>query len=347
MEFTVNQISAIIGGVVEGDGQQKVSKINSIEDASEGAISFLSNPKYEPHIYSTKASAVIVSKDFTPTKDISATLIRVDDPYLSFTSLLEEYEKITSFLKEGIEEPVFIGEKASYGDKLYLGAFSYVGKNVKIGNNVKIHPQVYIGDNTTIGDNCIFHAGVKIYAGTKIGSYCTIHSGAVIGSDGFGFAPQKDGSYKKIPQLGNVILEDHVDIGANTTIDCATFESTIIKKGVKLDNLVMIAHNVEIDQNTVVAAQTGISGSTKVGKQVIIAGQVGVVGHIKIGDGVIIAAKAGISKNVPDGETMFGAPAFEKGAYMRSYTVFRKLPDMMKRIQELEQKVLNLSSTNQ
>ncbi|XOV91326.1 MAG: UDP-3-O-(3-hydroxymyristoyl)glucosamine N-acyltransferase [Bacteroidota bacterium] len=344
MEFTVNQISAIIGGEVVGDGNQKVSQINGIEDAKKGAISFLSNPKYEPFVYTTEASAVIVSKDFTPAKDVKATLIKVDNPYLSFTSLLEEYEKISSFQKNGIEQPVFIGDKSSYGDNVYLGAFSYIGENVKIGDNVKIHPQVYIGDNTTIGNNCIFHPGVKIYAGTKIGSFCTFHSGVVIGSDGFGFAPQENGSYKKIPQLGNVIIEDHVDIGANTTVDCATFESTIIRKGVKLDNLVMIAHNVEIGENTVMAGQSGISGSTKVGKQVIIAGQVGSVGHIKIGDGSILAAQSGISKNVGEGETMFGSPAFEKGAFMRSYTVFRKLPDVMKRIQELEQKILNLSS---
>ncbi len=347
MEFTVEQISALINGELVGDGQQKVHKISGIDDASPGSISFLSNPKYEHFVYETNASAVIVSKNFKPTKDFNTTLIKVDDPYLSFTALLEEYEKLTSFQKEGIEEPVFIGDQSKYGEKAYIGAFSYIGKNVFIGNNVKIHPQVFIGDNTTIGDNCILHPGVKIYAGTKIGNYCTIHAGTIIGSDGFGFAPQKDGSYKKIPQLGNVILEDHVDIGANTTIDCATFESTIIKKGVKLDNMVMIAHNVEIGNNTVVAAQTGISGSTKIGKQVIIAGQVGVVGHIKVGDGVIIAAKAGISKDVPAGETMFGAPAFEKGSYMRSYIVFRKLPEVMKRIQELEQKILNLSPTKE
>lgn len=345
MEFTIEQISALINGKVVGDGQQKVSKISGIEEATKGSISFLSNPKYEPFVYSTEASAVIVSREFEPSKALKTTLIKVDDPYLSFTALLEEYEKISSFSKEGIEEPVFIGDQSTYGENIYLGAFSYIGKNVKIGNNVKIHPQVFIGDNTTIGDNCIFHPGVKIYAGTSIGNHCTIHAGSIIGSDGFGYAPQKDGSYKKIPQLGKVILEDHVDIGANTTIDCATFESTTIRKGVKLDNLVMIAHNVEIGENTVVAAQTGISGSAKIGKQVIIAGQVGVVGHIKIGDGVIIAAKAGISKDVPAGETLIGAPAFEKGAYMRSYIIFRKLPDVLKRIQELEQKILNLSST--
>lgn len=345
MEFTVDQIAGIIGGEVLGDGSRKVSRIQGIEEAGDNAISFLSNPKYESFVYDTKASAVIVSREFTPSKEIQTTLIKVDDPYISFTSLLEEYEKITSFQKTGIEEPVFIGNDSTYGENVYLGAFAYVGHNVKIGKNVKIYPQVHIGDNTTIGDNCIFYSGAKVYAGTKIGSYCTLQAGAVVGSDGFGFAPQPDGSYKRIPQLGNVILEDHVDIGANTTVDCATFESTIIRKGVKLDNLVMIAHNVEVGDDTVMAAQSGISGSTKVGKHVVIAGQVGVVGHIKIGDGVILAAKSGVSKNVPDNETIFGAPGFEKNAYMRSYTVFRKLPEVLKRIQELEQKILNLSST--
>ena len=343
MEFTVNQIAAIINGKVDGDGDQIVSKVGSIENAANGSISFLSNQKYEPHIYETEATAVIVSNGFNPSKKLKTTLIRVEDPYLSFTALLEEYEKITSFLKEGIEDPVHIGEKTTVGEKIYMGAFAYLGNNVKVGNNVKIHPHVFIGDNTTIGDNCILHSGVKVYSGTKIGNYCTLHSGAVIGADGFGFAPQQDGSYKKIPQLGNVILEDHVDVGANTTIDCATFESTIIREGVKIDNLVMIAHNVEIGKNTVMAGQSGISGSTKVGKQVIIAGQVGSVGHITIGDKAILAAKAGISKDVGEGESVFGAPAFEMNKFMRSYAVFRKLPDVTKRIQELEQKILNLS----
>ncbi len=342
MEFTIDQIAGIIDGEVVGDGKKKVSQIKGIEDAKEGSISFLSNPKYESFIYSTKASAVIVARDFKPAKEISTTLIKVSDPYLSFTSLLEEYEKISSFQKSGKEDPVFVGEQSTYGDNIYLGAFSYIGKNVKIGDNVKIHPQVYIGDNSIIGNNCIFYPGVKVYSGTKIGNHCTLHAGAVIGSDGFGYAPQKDGSYKKIPQLGNVILEDHVDIGANTTVDCATLESTVIKKGVKLDNLVMIAHNVEVGENTVVAAQSGISGSTKIGKKVIIAGQVGVVGHIKIGDGVILTAQSGVSKDVPNNETIFGSPGFEKGPYMRSYAVFKKLPDVMRRIQELEQKILNL-----
>jgi UDP-3-O-[3-hydroxymyristoyl] glucosamine N-acyltransferase len=346
MEFTLEQVATILGGTIEGDKNIKINTISNIEDGKRGSISFLANPKYEQYLYTTKASAVIINDDFKPKEKVSAALIRVKNAYTSFTALLEEYHRMMSFQKKGIEPQSHLSESATHGDNLYLGAFAYVSDNVKIGKNVKIYPHVYLGDNVTIGDNTILHSGVKIYANCKVGSHCTFHSGVVIGSDGFGFAPQEDGTYKTIPQIGNVIVEDHVDIGANTTIDCATFESTIIRKGVKLDNLVQIAHNVEVGENTVIASQTGISGSTKVGKNVILAGQVGVVGHIKINDKAIITAQSGVSKNVPEGAIYMGSPAFDKGQYMKSTVLYRKLPDMMKRIQELEEKLLNLHPEN-
>ncbi len=343
MEFTINQIAAILEGEVEGNGQEKVRSIGKIQDAAQGAITFLANPKYENFIYTSKASAVIVKRDFKPEKSVSSTLIRVDDPYSSFTKLLEEYDRITSYSKVGVEEPSFISSNAVIGENIYRGAFSYIGANVKIGNNVKIYPHAYIGDNVTIGDNCIFYTGVKIYADTVIGTDCILHAGVVIGSDGFGFAPQKDGTYNKIPQLGNVILKDRVEIGANTVIDCATLGSTIINEGVKLDNLVQIAHNVEIGSNTVIASQSGISGSTKLGKNCIVAGQVGVVGHVEIGDRVTLAAKTGLAKSVKkEGSVKFGYPAMDHKEYLRCHAIFRNLPELRERVKELEKKVLNL-----
>jgi UDP-3-O-[3-hydroxymyristoyl] glucosamine N-acyltransferase len=342
MEFSVEQIAGLLNGTVVGDGSLTVTSLSNIEAGVAGTISFLSNPKYEPHIYTTKSTAVIVKKDFEAKQKVNTNLILVDDPYLSFTTLLETYHKITSFQKKGKEEPSFVATNATVGTDVYQGAFSYIGAGSKVGNNVKIYPNAYIGDNVQIGDNTIIFAGVKIYGNVSIGAHCVIQSGAVIGSDGFGFAPQADGTYKTIPQVGKVIIEDHVDVGANTVIDRATFESTVIKKGVKLDNLIQIAHNVELGENTVVAAQTGISGSTKVGKNVIVAGQVGIVGHIKIADKTIIGAQAGIGKNTISGKTYLGSPGYEIGDYMKSYVVFKKLPDLMKRIQELEQKLVNL-----
>ncbi len=346
MEFTIEQIASMLGGTIEGEKNITVRSISSIEEGQVGSVSFLSNPKYEQHIYSTKSSVVIVNEDFKPKERVRASLIRVENAYSGFALLLEEHRRLINFQKTGIEPQSYLAPTSKYGENLYLGSFAYVGEKVMIGKNVKIYPQTYIGDHVTIGDNTILYAGAKVYAGAKIGNYCTIHSGAVIGSDGFGFAPQEDGSYKKIPQVGNVILENHVDIGANTTVDCATLKSTIIRKGVKIDNLVQIAHNAEVGENTVMASQSGISGSTKVGKQVVIAGQVGVVGHIKIGDGATLAAQAGISKSVPQGATYFGTPAYEKIPYMKSAMLFRKLPDLMKRIQKLEEKILNLSAEN-
>lgn len=343
MEFTINQIAAILQGVVEGNGDEKVTTIGKIQDAQKGAITFLANPKYENFIYESNASAVIVSKDFIPEKKLRTSLIKVDDPYSSFTRLLEEYDKITSFSKAGVEEPSFISESTQAGDNIYRGAFSYIGSNVKIGKNVKIYPHVYIGDDVIIGDNCIFYSGAKVYQGTVIGNQCIFHSGVVVGSDGFGFAPLEDGTYKKIPQLGNVIVRDNVEIGANTVIDCATLGSTLIDKGVKLDNLVQIAHNVEIGANTVIAAQSGISGSTKFGKNCVVAGQVGVVGHIEIGDKVTLAAKTGLAKSVKkEGSVVFGYPAMDHKAYLKSHAVFRNLPELRERVNDLEKKVLNL-----
>jgi UDP-3-O-[3-hydroxymyristoyl] glucosamine N-acyltransferase len=310
-----------------------------IQDAKEGQIAFLSNPKYEQFIYTTNASAVIVKRDFQPKKEIGSSLIRVDDPYVSFTVLLEEYHKMISFQKSGVEQPSFIGDNSTAGENLYRGAFSYIGSNVKIGSHVKIYPHVYVGDNTVIGDNSILYANVKLYAGTRLGNNCVIHAGTVIGSDGFGFAPLADGTYKTIPQLGNVIIEDNVTIGANTVIDCATMfgDSTIIRQGVKMDNLIQVAHNVEIGKNTVIAAQSGISGSTKIGENCIIGGQVGIVGHLTIANKTSFGAQAGVIKSVKEeGKKFFGTPSLELTEFLKAYAVFKKLPDLKERLQELE-----------
>lgn len=345
MEFTLDQIAGMLGGEVRGDGKETVSMLAKIQEAKKGQITFLANPKYEQYIYSTQASAVIVNRDFSPKKPISSNLILVDDAYTSFTALLEEYHKLMSFQKSGIEQPSFAGENLVAGENIYRGAFSYIGNNVKIGRNVKIFPHVFVGDNVVIGDNTILHANVKIYAGTQIGNYCEIHAGAVLGSDGFGFAPQEDGTYKAIPQLGNVIIEDHVSIGANTVIDCATLagDSTVIHRGVKLDNLIQIAHNVEVGRNTVIAAQTGISGSTRVGENCVIAGQVGIAGHIVIANKTGIGAQAGILKSVAgEGQQIIGSPAFDKKEYFRTYAIFKQLPDLHARLRELKNKVQQL-----
>jgi len=344
MEFTVSQIAQMLGGEVKGNGQEKINMLAKIQDAKPGQIAFLANPKYEQFIYSTNASAVIVNKGFQPRKEISTTLILVTDAYSSFTVLLEEYHKLVSFQKTGVEEPCFIGSNTMVGKNIYRGAFSYIGNNVKIGDNVKIYPQVFVGDNVVIGNNTILHANVKLYADTKLGSNCVIHSGTVVGSDGFGFAPQADGTFKTIPQMGNVVIEDDVTIGANTVIDCATLygDSTIVHQGVKLDNLIQIAHNVEVGKNTVIAAQTGISGSTKVGESCMIGGQVGMAGHLVVANNTSVGAKAGISKSVKEeGQRLFGTLAFDIKDYFRSYVVFKKLPDLNQRIKELEKKIFS------
>lgn len=340
MEFTLAQIAAIIDGTVEGNGSLTVNRIDKIQEGQPGGISFLSNSKYESFLYETKATAVIVSEDFQPQKEFSTTLIRVRNAYTGFTKLLETYEVMVKGHHKGVEEPSFFHESSQIGENHYRGAFSYVGKNTHIGNHVKIFPQAYIGDNVRIGDHVSIHAGAKIYANTIIGNHCTVHPGAVIGSDGFGFAPQEDGTYKAIPQLGNVVLEDFVSIGANTTIDCATMGSTLIHKGAKIDNLVQIAHNVVVGEHTVIASQTGISGSTIIGKNCVIAGQVGIVGHINIADNTTIGAKTGLIKSVDTpGKTLFGYIGFEVKEFLKSYSVFKKLPDIQDKLKELEKKI--------
>jgi UDP-3-O-[3-hydroxymyristoyl] glucosamine N-acyltransferase len=347
MEFTIQQIAAMLGGEIKGEGTAKINMLAKIQDARKGQIAFLSNPKYENYIYTTQATAVIVSKTFIPRKEVAASLILVDDPYSSFTVLLEEYHKLISFQKSGIEEPSYVGTNCILGSNIYRGAFSYIGNAVKIGDNVKIYPHAFIGDDVEIGSNTIIHPGTKLYAGSKVGSNCVIHAGTVIGSDGFGFAPQADGSYKTIPQLGNVIIEDNVTIGGNTVIDCATLfgDATIIRKGVKLDNLIQIAHNVEVGKNTVIAAQAGISGSTKIGENNIIGGQVGIAGHLILSNNTSIGAQSGISKSTKaEGERIFGSPAFDVNEFFRCYAVFKKLPDLNSRLRELEKKVVENES---
>ena len=340
MELTVKEIAHLLGGEVQGRDDLKVNTIAKIEEAKPGAISFLSNPKYEPHIYTTQATAVIVNKSFEPKKDISSTLVRVDDAYSAFSTLLHAYQQRIRNQKTGIEQPSFIDSSAILGQEIYVGAFAYIGSNVKIGNNCKIYPHAYIGENVTIGDNTTIHAGVKLYSNTQVGNECVIHAGTVIGSDGFGFAPQEDGSYRAIPQVGNVVIEDQVDIGANTVIDCATMGSTIIRKGAKLDNLIQVAHNVEVGENTAIAAQSGVSGSSKVGKNCVIAGQVGVAGHLQLADGVKIAAQSGISKSIlKEDAVVMGSPAFDIKQYFKSAAVFKKLPELQRKVSELEKKI--------
>ncbi len=344
-ELSVDYIAEFLNGEVQGDGSVKVNQLSKIEEAQPGAISFLSNPKYEPSIYTTRASAVIVNEEFSPRQDLNLTLIKVKDPYLGFTTLLEEYQKQLKPQKTGVEEPAYLGQDTEIGENVYRGAFSYIGNGCQIGHHVMIYPHAFIGDQTIIGDYTVIYSGAKIYPRTEIGAHCVIHAGAVIGSDGFGFAPQPDGTYKTIPQMGNVVIGNRVSIGANTSIDCATLESTLIRDGVKLDNLIQIAHNVEIGENTVIAAQSGISGSTKVGKNCVIAGQVGVIGHLKIGDNVKIAAQSGIGKPLEDNTIEMGSPSFERKKYLRAYAAFKNLPELVHRIHELEKKIVHLPSS--
>lgn len=338
LKFTAKQISDILNGTVIGNPEEEVHKLSKIEEGDKGSLTFLSNPKYNSWLYSTDASVVIVKEDFVPDKEVSSTLIRVDDPYLAFTKVLEYYNQI-KLHKSGLESPHYIHETVTYGSDLYLGAFSYLSANVKLGNNVKIYPNVFIGENVTIGDNTTIFAGSKIYSESEIGDDCTIHAGTVIGCDGFGFAPNKNGDYHKIPQTGNVIIENKVDIGAGTTIDRATLGSTIIRKGVKLDNQIHIAHNVEIGKHTVIAAQTGVAGSTKIGNNCKIGGQVGIVGHITIGNNVQIQAQSGIGKSIPDNETVQGSPAIPYHDFNKSYVHFKNLPKISSRLDDLDKKL--------
>ena len=335
MKFTAAQIAGILEGEVIGNPDAVVFKLAKIEEGTEGSLTFLANPKYVNFIYTTQATITIVNNDFVPENDLATTLIKVDDAYQSFSKLLEYYNQV-KLMKSGIEQPSVISENVTYGEQLYLGSFSYIGKNVTIGNNVKIYPNCFIGDNVSIGDNCIFFAGVKIYSETEIGNNCNFHSGCVVGSDGFGFAPTEEGTYNKIPQIGNVIIEDDVEIGANTTIDRATLGITLIRKGVKLDNHIQIAHNVEIGENTVIAAQTGIAGSTKIGSNCLIGGQVGIAGHLTIGNNVRVQAQSGIGKNIPDGEIIQGSPAFNYSDFSKSYVHFRNLPKIVSDLEELK-----------
>ncbi|MFC4721929.1 UDP-3-O-(3-hydroxymyristoyl)glucosamine N-acyltransferase [Geojedonia litorea] len=338
MKFTATQIAGILEGDIVGNPDVEVSKLSKIEEGTEGSLTFLANPKYKPYIYSTRASITIVNKTFEAEQVLTTTLIKVEDAYKSFSKLLEYYNQV-KLNKSGIEQPSFIAESSNYGENVYIGAFTYIGEHVKIGDNVKIFPNTYIGDNVTIDENTIVFSGAKIYSDCIIGNNCVINSGAIIGADGFGFAPSENGEYSKVPQTGNVIIEDFVDIGAATTIDRATLGSTIIRKGVKLDNQIQIAHNVEIGKNTVIAAQTGIAGSTKIGENCQIGGQVGIVGHITIGNNVKIQAQSGIGRNIKDNETLQGSPAFGYGDFNKSYVYFKNLPKLAKDITEIEKKI--------
>ena len=344
MKFTANQIAELVSGTVVGDTEVTVSDFSKIEEASSGTLTFLANPKYEEYIYNTKASIVLVNSDFSPSNNLPSnlTLIKVENAYESLAKLLQIYEDMNQ-QNEGIEEPVFIHPTAKIGKSVYIGAFSHIGANTVIGDNCQIFSHCHIGNDSVLGEGSKLYAGVKVYNKIKIGINCTIHSGAVIGSDGFGFAPNKDNEYQKVPQIGNVIIHDYVEIGANTTIDRATMGSTVIGKGVKLDNLVQIAHNVEIGANTVIAAQTGVAGSTKIGKDVMIGGQVGIVGHIKIADGTKIAAQSGIGGNmIEENQIVQGSPAFFIGDFKRSYVLFKNLPALRNQIKDLEDQIKKL-----
>jgi len=347
MEFSATDIATLLNGEIEGDRNVKVRNVAKIEEGEKGTLAFLANPKYEPFIYESRSSIILVNKDFKPRKKINATLIKVDNAYEAFARLLEYYAQATRLLKTGIEEPSYIDSTATIGENLYLGAFAYVDKNTRIGDNVKIYPQTYIGENVEIGSGSVLYAGSKIYADTKIGKNCVIHAGAVIGSDGFGFAPQKDGSYTKIEQIGNVILEDEVDIGANTTIDRGTMGSTIIKKGVKLDNLIQIAHNCEIGENTVMAGLVGLAGSTKVGRNCKFAGQVGLAGHLTIGNNVQIGAKSGVSKDVKENQIVLGIPAMGYKDALKMYTILRNLPELRSEVIQLKKEINQLKKGDQ
>ncbi len=343
MEFKAINIADFLHGTVDGDENVSVSNISKIEDGKPGTLAFLANPKYEKYLYGTEASIVLVNNDFIPEHPVACTLIRVADAYEAFASLLDLYQQ-TRIQKTGIEQPSFIDSSAILGDDIYVGAFTYVSPNALIGSRARIYPQVFIGSNVKIGENTTIYPGVKIYDDSVIGANCIIHAGAVIGSDGFGFAPTSDGSYKKIPQVGNVVIEDNVEIGANTTIDCSTMGSTIIRKGAKLDNLIQIAHNCEIGENTVMAALSGIAGSSKVGKNCMMGGHVGIAGHLNVGDHVKIGAMAGVSNNIKQGKTVLGAPAMDHERALKVFVIYRKLPELNDQINKLQKKVEELTS---
>jgi UDP-3-O-[3-hydroxymyristoyl] glucosamine N-acyltransferase len=343
MQFTAGKIAVLINGRVEGDPNVEIASFGKIEEATEGQLAFLANPKYEEYLYTTGASIIIVNETQELREAVKASLIRVPDAYTAFAALLTKYQELVDQQMTGIQEPSYISKTVKLGEKIFIGAFAYLGENVVIGNNTKIYPNVFLGDRVRINDNSIIHPGVKIYHDCVIGKHVTIHAGTVIGSDGFGFAPQADGSFKKVPQMGNVIVEDNVEIGANSAIDRATMGSTIIKAGAKLDNLIQVAHNVEVGNNTVIAAQAGVSGSTKIGNNVMIGGQAGIVGHIQIADGSKINAQSGVSKSIKTpNAAVTGSPAFDYSSALRSQAVSRNLPELEKRLKDLEDLVKQL-----
>jgi len=343
MQFSAAQIALLINGTVEGDVSATVSSFGKIEEAKKGELAFLANPKYEEFLYTTEASVIIINESLELRQPVPAALIRVPDAYSAFATLLQKYQELMRQQLKGIQQPSHIAESVKIGENVFVAAFAYLSDNVVIGNNVKIYPDVFIGNNVKIGDNTVLNAGVKIYHDCIVGSNVTIHAGTVIGGDGFGFAPQQDGSYKKVPQIGNVVIEDFVEIGANATIDRATIGSTVIRTGAKLDNLIQVAHNVEVGSNTVIAAQAGVSGSTKIGSNVMIGGQAGIVGHIQIADGSKINAQSGVSKSIKSpNSSVTGTPAYDYTSALRSQALSRKLPDLEKKIAELEKLVQQL-----
>ncbi|MBI1781532.1 MAG: UDP-3-O-(3-hydroxymyristoyl)glucosamine N-acyltransferase [Sphingobacteriales bacterium] len=343
MQFTATQIALLVNGKIEGNPEAAVSSFGKIEEATAGQLAFLANPKYEEYLYTTQASVLLINESQELRQAITPTVIKVPDAYSAFATLLSKYQELMTQQLSGKQEPSYVAKTANLGQNVFVGAFSYINEKAVIGNNVKIFPHVYVGENVRIADNTILHPGVKIYHDCVIGKNVIIHAGSIIGGDGFGFAPQADGSYKKVPQIGNVVIEDNVEVGANATIDRATMGSTVIKAGAKLDNLIQVAHNVEVGNNTVIAAQAGISGSTKVGNNVMIGGQAGVVGHIQIADGTKINAQSGVSKSVKNPNTaVTGSPAYDYTSMLRSQAIFRNLPELEKRIMELENLVKQL-----
>ena len=341
MELTAAELAKIVQGEVVGDASVKVHTYSKIEEAEEGSLSFLANPKYTHFVYTTKASILLVRKDFVPEMPIGVTLIKVEDPYATLAMLLNMVSAAEEQKQAGIENPVFVSEGVCLPEDIYLGAFSYIGKNVEIGSGVKIYPQCYVGDGVKIGDGTTLYPGVRVYKGCRIGNRCILHAGVVVGSDGFGFAPE-NGVFKKIAQIGNVVIEDDVEIGANTTIDRATMGSTVIHKGVKLDNLIQIAHNVEVGDNTVMAAQSGIAGSAKVGRNNMIGGQVGLAGHIQIGNYNQIGAQSGIHTSMGDKNVLMGYPAVEAKAFMKQVVYTKRLGEMYEEIKTLKKEIENL-----
>lgn len=344
MKITAKLLSELLNGSIEGDPEVSVYGPSKIEEGKEGTISFLSNPKYETYAYSTESSILLVSKEFKAQQSIRATLIRVDDVYASVAKLLEYFNKKTRTWK-GIDQQAFVDSEAEIGADVSIGKFSVVSKHAKVGKGSIIYPQVFIDENVVIGENCVLYPGTKIYRDTQVGDACILHANVVVGSDGFGFAPQKDGSFKKVPQIGKVIIEDEVEIGANTVIDRATMGATVIKKGAKLDNLIQIAHNVEVGENTVIAAQAGVAGSTKIGKNCMIGGQAGFVGHIEIANGTKVQAQSGINKPIKEENTaIYGSPALPYNDYLRSYAVFRRLPELSRQIAALKKEIAMLKN---